>query len=83
MANNDKSKEISIKNRMCYYFHDIIKFEDFDLDDILIDKKSYENVLVYSILYKILIGPKPLCIRFNKIDGFISVYDGTRYLVIL
>ena len=32
---------------------------------------------------KTLIGPKPLCIRFDKIDGFIRIYDGTRYLVLL
>ena len=23
---------------------------------------------------------KPLCIRFNKVDGIIKVYDGIRYL---
>ena len=33
------------------------------------------------MLYKRLIGSRPLRIRFNKIDGFIRVYDGTRYLV--
>ena len=27
----------------------------------------------------ILIDYKPLCIRFDKIDRFIEVYDGTRY----
>ena len=26
-------------------------------------------------------GTKPLRIRFDKIDGFIKIYDGTRYLV--
>ena len=26
-----------------------------------------------------MIGVKPLHIRFNKIDGFIIVYDGSRY----
>ena len=31
---------------------------------------------------KTLIGAKPLCIRFDKINGFISVYDGTKYLVL-
>ena len=57
-----------------------IKFEDFDLDNILVDEKSYQNTLVYIIWYKSLIIAKPLCIRFDKIDGFIRVYDGTRYL---
>ena len=25
---------------------------------------------------------KPFCIRFDKVDGFIKVYDGTRHLVL-
>ena len=36
---NNESKKIRIKNRMCYYFHDIVKLEDFDLDNFLICKK--------------------------------------------
>ena len=32
MENNNKLKEIDIKNRTYYYFNDIIKIEDFDLD---------------------------------------------------
>ena len=40
MESNDKLKEIDIKNRTCYYFDDIIKMEDFDLNNMLIDKKS-------------------------------------------
>ena len=39
MESNDKLKEITFKNCMCYYFDDVIKIEDFDLDDILIEKK--------------------------------------------
>ena len=39
MENNNKLKQIDIKSRTCYYFNDIIKFEDFDLDNILIDEK--------------------------------------------
>ena len=54
------------KNRMCY-FDGVIRFENFDFYKILIDKKSYENILIYDILYKTLIGAKPLRIRFDKI----------------
>ena len=50
------------------------------MDNILIDKKFYENVLISNISGKTLIGTKPLCIRFNKVHEFIGVYDGTRYL---
>ena len=79
---NDKLKEIDNKNHAYYYFDDIIKIEDFGLVNTLIDEKSYENILVYSISYKNLIDSKPLRIRFDKIDRFIRVYDRTRYLVL-
>ena len=71
--------KVLIKNRTCYYFDDIIKFEDFEFDNILLDEESNENILIYDISCKTLIGVKSLRIRFDKIDGLIKVYDGTRY----
>ena len=82
MESNDKSKEINIKNCPCYYSDDTTKIEDFHLGTFLIDEKSYENILVYNISNKGLIYSKPLRTRFDKIDGFVRVYDGTRYLVL-
>ena len=82
MDSNDKLKEINIKNDMCYYFDDIIKIADFNLSKILLNERSFENILVYNILYKTLIDAKPLLIRSDKIDGFIRVYDGTGYLIL-
>ena len=40
MDSNEKLKKINIYNRTCYYFDDIIKIEDFNLDKMLIDEKS-------------------------------------------
>ena len=54
------------------YFNDIIKFENFDFDNILIDEESHKNILIYDIWYKTLIGAKPLSIRFDKIDGLLE-----------
>ena len=71
-----------LKKRTCYYFDDIIRIESFALNNILIDEKWYENILVYNISHKSLIDSKPLHIRLNKINVFIRVYDGTRYLVL-
>ena len=48
----DKLKEIGIKNRTYYYFDDITKTEDVNLDNRLVDEKSYENTLAYNISYK-------------------------------
>ena len=41
---NNEFKKFRIKNRTCYYLDDIIKLEDFDLDNILIDEQSNENI---------------------------------------
>ena len=68
--------------RTYYYFDDIIKIEDFNVDNILINEKSNKNVLVNDISNKNLFGSKPLPIRFDEVDGFIRVYDGTRYLTL-
>ena len=49
MESNNKLKEIDIESRTCYYFDAIVKIEGFTFDSILIDKKSYENILDYNI----------------------------------
>ena len=79
---NIEFKKVRIKNLVCYYFGDIIKVKDFDIDSILIDEKSHENLWNNDVSYKTFIGSKPLRIRFDKIDGFIRIYDGTRYLTL-
>ena len=48
MKSNDKLTK-SILKIVRDYFNDIIKSEDIDLDNILIDEKSYENILAYNV----------------------------------
>ena len=43
---NGEFLKVCSKNLTCYYFDDIIKFEDFDFDNKLIDEKSHENILI-------------------------------------
>ena len=82
METSEWSKEFNIKNRTCYHLDEIIKFEYFYFENILIDEKPNENVLAYNISYKTFIGTQPFRIRLDKIDEFIRVYVGTRYLVL-
>ena len=72
---------ICIKNCTCYYFYDIIKL-GFHLDNILIDRKIMQKFLIYDISQKTFFDPKPLCIIFDKIDGFTGIYYETRYLTL-
>ena len=39
------------------------------------------KIFWFMTFYKTLIDSKPLHIRFDKTDGFIRIYDGTRYLI--
>ena len=42
MESNNKLKQTDIKNRTHFYFNCRVKFEDFDLDNILMNQKSYK-----------------------------------------
>ena len=42
-------KEINIKNWTYYFFNDMINIENFDLNLLKIDKKSYKNIGIYYI----------------------------------
>ena len=37
---------------------------------------------MWHFMKVLFMGAKPLHSGFNKIDGFIKIYDGTRYLVL-
>ena len=52
MKSNGKLKDVDIKNHTCYYFDEITKIEDFYLDNILIDEKSYEDVLEDVLIFR-------------------------------
>ena len=83
MESKEELKEIDIKNYTRYYFDDIMRVKDIDSNNISLDEKLYKNILIFEISYKTFMGAKPLCIWFDKIDGFIKTYDGIRYLVLL
>ena len=75
MENND-FKKVLIKNRTCYYFNDTVKLEDFDIDNILIDSKSYEKILIYDISLETLID-----IRFKWVLDSIKQMDLLEFIM--
>ena len=48
MESNNEFKEINTENRTCYYFDDMTNINDLDLEHILLDEKTYENILIYN-----------------------------------
>ena len=79
---NKEFKKFWIKNCTCYYCNDINKFEDFWFENFWVNEKSHKNSLIYEILHKTLIDANSLHIRFNKIDRYSRVYNGSRYLAL-
>ena len=75
MESNGELKELDIKNRVYHYFDDIINGMKINFSNTLIDKKLYKHIS-FNISQKTTIAPKPLRIRFDKIDGFITSVDG-------
>ena len=47
----NKVEYINLKNQTYYFFNDVIDIENFDPNNIKIDKKSYKNILIYYIGY--------------------------------
>ena len=47
----NKVEYINLKNQTYYFFNDAIDIENFDPNNIKIDKKSYKNILIYYIGY--------------------------------
>ena len=44
-------KQIDIKNRTYYFYHDMINIKKFDSNLLQIDKKSYKDIGIYNIRY--------------------------------
>ena len=67
-------------------FDDVLKVEDFDLDNISIDEKSNENIWVYNISYKNLVDlhKKNFYVldSIKWMDLLQFVLFDTRYLVL-
>ena len=78
-----------LKNRTSYYFDDIIRFWDRDIEfrNLLLDKKSYEtyeNIFIHDIssISSTSKGAKRLRVGFDKIDKFIKINNKIRYLIL-
>ena len=80
MSNN--VKDIDIKNRTYYFFNDIIKLQNFDLNNVKIGEKSYKNILIYYIGYVTIKSKSdnsvnPLYLIFRKVNGYFEEINKT------
>ena len=58
-------KQINIKNRIYYFFSDMISLKNFEPNLLKIDRRSYKNIGIYNIGY----------ITIKKIDDYKNIYS--------
>ena len=46
------TKEINIKNRIYYYYNDIIDLDEFNENKIKVDKKDFNDIDIYYLGYE-------------------------------
>ena len=85
-----KIKQIEIKNRIYYFYNDIINVEEFDSNLLNIDKKSYKDIDIYYIGYITIkkisdfennCSINPLHLITRKVDRHIEEKNESKYLV--
>ena len=66
-------KQINIKSWTYYFYHDIIVIKNFDAWLLIIEKKSYKNIVIYNIGY----------IRIKKIDNCKNIHSVTLFYLLI
>ena len=79
-------KQMNIKNRIYYFYNDLINIKDFDRRLLKLYKKTSMGLGINYIGY-VTKNPEwnvnsvnPLYLMINRIDGFIEEKNGDKYL---
>ena len=84
-----EAKQIIIKNRIYYFYNDMINLKDFESSLLKIDKKHYKGINVYYIGqitikkiddYESIDCVNPLYQQVNDVNGYIEEKNGNKYL---
>ena len=80
------TKQLNIKNRMYYFWNDLINLRDFDLKLLKLDKKSSMDISIYYIGYATkkpeynINSVNPFYLLIGELDSFIDKKEGNKYL---
>ena len=84
-------KQIDIKDRTYYFYNDQINLKDFDAKLLKIDKKDYNEIDIYYIVYvtvkeidncKNINSVNPLYLTIDEMIGHFEVKNQNKYLVL-
>ena len=74
-------KEINIKNRVCiYYFDYLIKAKKLETKIILMDEKSYKDLVIFFTRYDCEKSIRMLSLYYQELIGKIEEYERKRVL---
>ena len=87
----NKVKDIDIKNRIYYFFNDIIRIENFDSNNIKIDEKSDKSIVIYYIRYVTIkdwkyvkmFSVNSFYLISGKMNGYVEETNGNKYLMLV
>ena len=83
-------QQIEIKNRIYYFYNDMINLKDFESNLLKIDKKHYKGIHIYYIGYITIkninncestYSVNPFYVLVNHANGYIEEKNGNKYLV--
>ena len=80
------TKQINFKNASYYFWNDQIWINNFDVENLKLDKKSVMNINIYYIGYVTkkqeynINSVNPLYVFISELDGFIDEKNGNNYL---
>ena len=63
------TKQTNIKNRIYYFYNDIIDLENFDAKLLKINKKSYKDIGIYNFGY-VMKNKIDDCMNINSVNPF-------------
>ena len=69
-----------------HYLDDIIKTDDFDFSNILLEEKPCKNIFIYDVSYKFFVSAKYLELKFKYLELFgfetyNAIFVRIRYLI--
>ena len=80
------TKQLNFKNRIYYFYDDIINLKDFNPSLLKLDKKSSMDIGIDDIGYVTkkpdynINSVNPLYLLIDEFDGFIEEKEGSKYL---
>ena len=90
LFDQDKVKQIEIKNRTYYLYNDMINIKNFDSNLLKVDKKHYNGINIYYTGYitikktddcENIYCVNPLYLLVNHASGYIKENNGNKYLI--